>query len=229
MLSFFKRFRHYNLCEYSQLLETIFYERGLKDILDKYNKITIAPVNNPYDITIVKSGDHLVYPLKILIQQERRVSVYDYRFNSQGKCPDKFNDSILVILDDFSGSGNSIIKCLNTLKHQSFSEIIVVSLVCQRQSIELLQEVFKKENIFYAHQHSKQIDDLHSKSKSNKIKRRIKRITSRFGLNATYTFGYEDSQALLTMADTPNNTVGLFWLKGKKWKGPYKRKMKGRG
>lgn len=123
----------------------------------------------------------------------------------------------ILLLDDFIGTGGYVIDYLAELerripgistKHNIFvGTIVVMSNAIERILGRNVKEVISCVEI------RKGISDAEDLSitEKQKYKDTISAISAKNYLNNSYTFGYKESEALYSGANTPNNTFGIFW------------------
>ena len=144
--------------------------------------------------------------------------------------PEKFNlkeDEVLLLVDDFIGSGGTLNSTLQELeKNESINDkFVILSVMIQSDTLGKLNESGIKtvigESTLKGISNFYDGEDLVQKSSiMSEIERLIPKVKN-------YRFGFENSEALVTMAKTPNNTFPIFWKdfqkKGKLYKAPFAR------
>lgn len=190
-------------------------------LLNDCKKIFLFPIIKPEDEAKIKSGSHCIYIFKGLFALNEKyrgieVSVIEdfdflrtYRFKVDGS-------EIIFLIDDFIGSGETFNSTWNEIKKNStihIKFISVLSLVIQNEAYNLIE---KKMGLFplYTEIKNKGIsDEFFSLEKEEKIK--IMRDIEKYIKPGMFSFGYEMSEALITMIRTPDNTFPFFWMKSK--------------
>lgn len=156
----------------------------------------------------------------------------------------------LVLFDDYSGSGDTIVEYLNILQKYLPKRIKVLVFCLHAMSIaeQTLNEWSKKNKdlnvVFYFYvKDEKFFDKLENLPKNlstnpENIKSKLSDFEKEYVLETDdqpetddqkYDFGYKDTQALVTnYRNTPNNTFSLFWKRSKKlkWRPLFPRKEK---
>lgn len=127
----------------------------------------------------------------------------------------------LILVDDYIGSGNTAIETINDILLQGIEKqyVNILSLVVQQVG---LNEIRKHGiPVFY-----KDKEDKCLLGASEKDKEIIERIEDKLKVDEYYKTGYEQSEALISLIRTPNNTLPLFWFKGTSRKNyaPFPRK-----
>ena len=124
------------------------------------------------------------------------------------------NGYTLCLIDDFVGTGNTVISAAEYLikKGVSKDSIAIVSLVSMMQGVDFLKE--NGYNIYTCQLCNKGISDDPCDTSRNKTI--MEAIESAIKVTDDYKFGYGASEALVRMERTPNNTFPIYWLKNPK-------------
>lgn len=180
------------------------------------------------DIGKTKSSATVLYQLKgTSIKQRVDISNVDI------KCIDDIirnsdilakPDSILVLVDDFIGTGDTAMAAVEYVKKIvptiEYERIIIMSIVAMQIGAKVLAEHNIK--VYAKHIIQKGITDVYTgEYLENAIKtmREIEKTLT--NLDKDFEFGYKQSEALVSMERCPNNTFPIFWLK--KNTAPYER------
>lgn len=124
------------------------------------------------------------------------------------------NNWKLLLVDDFIGTGETAEEALNELLQDTGvdkSKVILLTLVAQRvgyerlltQGIEVVYSVLRNKGIsdeYIDPLRQEYLDIMNSIGKTLKIKSKLR-------------LGYKDSEALVTLNRTPNNTFPVYWEK----------------
>lgn len=182
------------------------------------------------DVGKNKSSSHVLYELEdyylhqhVNMGKYQRINHVD-EANEQMMLDDK---AVLVLVDDFVGTGDTAIKALTELrevhKHlQNYDSVKVLTLVAQSSGLEAISNIGV--DVFCSVELGKGISDqpINDDEKYKKwvlmeaVERRIN------GLEKKYNFGYKGSEALVSMIRCPNNTFPIYWyIEGVS---PYERK-----
>lgn len=125
-------------------------------------------------------------------------------------------NAIVVLVDDFIGSGGTAIKTLADMRAKfthlrDNSAIKVMSLVAQGDGIKQLKDAGVE--VFYSRYAPKAIEESNA-TVEEKIRMyyQMDEIESRIpNFNNTYHYGYYKSEALVSMIRCPNNTFPIYW------------------
>jgi hypothetical protein len=211
--------------------------RLLKVVLEQHlsdkNQLIIFPIIKPTDEEEIKSG-HVV--MKML--DSIKPSINGYKHISV-KMLQSFRDlkpenltltqnDFLILVDDYIGSGRTLNKALNgialneSINNENFA--ILTMAIQEQAKIELTAQGIKNYNSVVL---KKGISD-HFVSPDKEMKIEIMRkIETKIPKVRRYRFGYEKSEALITLMRTPNNTFPVFWKgivsKGEEIEAPFQR------
>lgn len=231
ILELTERYRWFSLNEYHSQLRTLLKQLHVA-YLNEVDTIYLFPIIKPKDELNTKSGHAVMYMLDSI-----KPSLAEYtnlkfiKLNGfEDLEPGKLNlaeREILLLVDDFIGSGGTLTSTLMQLeKNQSINDnYVILSVMIQEDTKNKLTE--KKIKHIIGESTKKGIsnfyegEDLNDKSLiMSEIERLIPKVKN-------YRFGYEKSEALVTMVKTPNNTFPVFWKdfekKGKIYKAPFAR------
>lgn len=188
---------------------------SMKTEISETTKIYVMQLISPEDIGKVKSSSMLLYSFNdVKFRYDTNLSKYKFEVAndiSQISTYLSTTDSILILVDDYIGTGEtaekSIIHMLNN--KVDINKIAIVSLVAQEQGINYLQKygICVAANIVRKRGIS---DFCTGEALRNKIKL-MKEIENKMAVKEKYSLGYGNSEALVTMCRTPNNTFPLFW------------------
>lgn len=132
--------------------------------------------------------------------------------------PKNFNTSksLLLLVDDFIGSGETASRCIDYLINKSrydVNKISILSLVSQRDGVERIRKIGVE--VYCSEVRNKGITDNYSSPKKDEFITLMKNIEDIIKVDDKYRFGYNKSEALVKMIRTPNNTFPVYWLKSR--------------
>jgi hypothetical protein len=130
----------------------------------------------------------------------------------------KFNNPEykLILVDDFIGSGETALNALSYVMRDigiDQSNIIILSIVAQIEGIEKIQA--QKVTICTAEVRKKGITDSFTSPQKEDYIKIMKEVEDHLIFEENhhkYHFGYNRSEALVSLIRTPNNTFPIFWL-----------------
>ncbi len=181
---------------------------------DKGKNIFICPLLAKKDFGKIKSGTSLAYLCQsILLRtfpefQEEQIQICTTPEGLKS-CMD--NIGVLILIDDFIGSGGTALECLGYLtflKEKNISTYLV-SLVAQKDGVDLIKA--QHVPVFAAEIRKKAITDAYPKREAEEKLKIMKSIGKCIHANKKYYLGYNDSESLVAMIKTPNNTFPVYW------------------
>lgn len=177
--------------------------------------ICVLPLIAPDDYGKSKSSVSVAYDFNnVILRYNNNLSSYKFEVleNINGIVQKIDNDdNILILVDDFIGTGETAQKCINNISRitKSIEKIFVIALVAQKSGIQLIESLGIR--VYADVICNKGISDYYQgKELEDKISL-MKDIESKLSIKKEYRFGYGASEALVTMKRTPNNTFPLFW------------------
>lgn len=201
--------------EYTRKIKQL-YEKILEDnTLDNISTIYLFPIIKRSDEHKIKSGAHVMYLYKSTKRWVRALENIKIEYIESFKDLNEINFSEsdkLFLVDDFIGTGDTLIETLVELeKNKSFSEenTCIFSFVIQKMASEFI--ALTDMNLYACEIINKGISDFYSSVELENKKISMKFIENKIGKVKRYRFGYKKSEALVTVARTPNNTFPVFW------------------
>jgi hypoxanthine phosphoribosyltransferase len=141
--------------------------------------------------------------------KDKKVTIVD----KPNYLPNSFENKIIILADDFIGSGTTAISALEYLNEElnkPKESIIILSLVAQQVGIEKIKEYGV--SVFCPTIRCKGISDSFDSPKKEEYIYLMEEIEEYLNVDDDYKFGYKRSEALVKMERTPNNTFPVFWL-----------------
>lgn len=178
-------------------------------------KIYIMPLVAPEDEGKTKSSSMLAYLFNsVKLRHDKILSKYKYEIvDLKEKVPQYLKDAntILVLADDYIGTGETAEKCLlNTLEMGvKINQVAIVALVAQESGIKYLSKYNVSVSTSIVRQRG--ISDFYDGEILVKNAQIMREIETQMSIKQKYRFGYGRSEALVTMCRTPNNTFPVFW------------------
>ncbi|MBQ4522198.1 MAG: hypothetical protein IJA10_04515 [Lachnospiraceae bacterium] len=189
--------------------------KKLVNDIDKDVKIFVMPLIAPEDVGKAKSSMFLTYLFNdVKIRYDSVLGKYKYEmvYDVAGVCRKmKQEKSLLVLVDDFIGTGNTAEKCLNSmdLPEEIYARTKVLALVAQEEGIEYIEKLGIE--VFAGMARKKGISDYYDDEEAKKRIEMMDEIEEKMSVKKDYRLGYGKSEALVTMCRTPNNTFPVFW------------------
>lgn len=219
--------RYENYLEFlKELLNKVYIEEGLEN----KTEIVVCPlIDNSSDELIykTKSSEFLCYLVKSheiqrmpLFKNKKNVIKENfYKFESLGeenykkeiKVPSKYlaNSRIVLLLDDFIGSGETAEKAVKFYTERcgfKIENIRILTISIHEDGLNKLKEI-KGLKVYYLEKIKKIFSDIDFTSKDLEI---MQKIEERLDIMDKEKLGYNQSQAVITLIRTPNNTLPAF-------------------
>lgn len=125
--------------------------------------------------------------------------------------------ALLILIDDFIGSGKTGVAALNYLVGElnlSIRKMIIVTLVAQKEGYQRIQEQYNT-GIYCCEIRNKGISDNYNSPKKERYTFLMREIEDLINARDDCRFGFNRSEALITLTRTPNNTFPFFWERKK--------------
>ncbi len=187
----------------------------MKPEINEKTKIYIMPLVSPEDEGKIKSSSMLVYLFNsVKLRHDNVLSRYKFEIIDKNENLSLYlenKDAILVLADDYVGTGETAEKCLlHILKMKvEISQISIVSLVAQQMGLDYLSKYTVCVSASVVRQRG--ISDFYKDEILHENIQLMKEIEDKMSIREKYKFGYKKSEALVTMCRTPNNTFPIFW------------------
>lgn len=187
----------------------------MKPEIKEKTKIYIMPLVSPEDEGKTKSSSMLVYLFNsVKLRHDNVLSKYKFEIidkNENLSLYLKNKDAILVLADDYIGTGETAEKCLlHILKMKvEISQIAIVSLVAQKMGLDYLSKYTVCVSASVVRQRG--ISDFYEDEILHENIQLMREIEDKMSIKEKYKFGYKKSEALVTMCRTSNNTFPIFW------------------
>ncbi len=214
----------------SQLIKIL--ERIENEKLKSLKRIVLFPIMKPEKKRETKSGNAVLYMVQALIPflQGYKHITFNKIETFEEITADSFkinDDEAIFLLDDYLGSGETIESTLTEIlknKKIKLSNLYIISISAQKESLDYINSLGI--SIYTEHLSEKGISDYYSppalEEKTNIMLEIEKLIPGNH-----FRFGYNGSEALITLIRTPDNTFPIFWKeykkKGEKYEAPFSR------
>lgn len=195
-----------------KLLESILINSSLK-----ITKFYTFPTIKPEDQKKNKSGNTISYMIKCnkpFIKGAKHIKFQELTLFDEFTSLTLKSDEYIVLVDDYIGSGETLFACINEIINFNPNlkgKIIVATIAIQHDTIPKINIP-----LFYVDIVKKGIsDNYNSPYKEKHIETMIK-LESKLISGRNFSLGYEQSEGLVTMLRTPDNTFPIFWHEYKK-------------
>jgi hypothetical protein len=202
----------------------IAYDTGLTRILESYpnSELQIVPIGD-----YGKSATAMVYYLKKTSAYRKNNKRIIFVSNTN-KLSEQLNpQSVMVLLDDFFGSGNSVVKFyedeLKKILVTGYQKLYLLSAAAQKDSVRHLHRHITGSEVLYSIVREKAFSDSGSPFGYKKTRIRVREMCYKYGKGNIIQkkdcpLGYRNSQALVVFSyGTPNNTLPILWSTKKNW------------
>lgn len=182
---------------------------------EKGENIYICPLLSEKDFGKLKSSTYMLYLCQsILMRTYSEFQEEQIRICETPEVLKVHEDRIgsLILIDDFIGSGETALECLEYLNFIN-KKIHIVSLVAQEEGINNIS----KENVsvFTAVPRKKAITDAYSELEAKEKIEEMVKINRRLHTPKGMQLGYANTESLVAMIKTPNNTFPVYWYEHK--------------
>ena len=182
---------------------------------DNTKTIMLCPALPEDDFGKPKSSVDLLYKVKgrlSALQEKYKDFNITYIDSPQFLCNVTLNDTILCLIDDFVGSGETIERVKKYIDDNKYSidKLVVVSLVSMASGKEYVKKIGIE--LFTNIVCEKGISGCENEEANRLIMEQIEKTIK---VKSIYHFGYSQSEGLVKMIRTPNNTFPIYWLKNK--------------
>ena len=177
------------------------------------------PVIKPEDEGGYKSGQFLMYLIKAFKKDLKKYSDIKFKFVSKfehltdSEFKLKENETIYLI-DDYIGSGETLNACLDIMrsnKNITNDKLNIITIAIQKETATNIKD--EGISIYSDYFSPKGLSDFNNspilEEKIN-IMLEIEKLIPGGNL---FSLGYNNCEALITIARTPDNTFPIFWMK----------------
>jgi hypothetical protein len=209
-----------NICDILTNMVTIQFANSFKE-----TNIYVMPLISRENNKKIKSSTFIVYLFMstqllyrdCLVKKNFQL-IYNYEHLESKKYGIIKEDKPLLLVDDFIGSGTQAMVAIKEIETMGFKreQLFVVAPFIHEVGLKQLNN--EKVNCSYSM--------IIPKSMSSNIKRNSKQkimenIEKKINVNNGYSLGYMQSEALISLVRTPNNTLPIFWYGGNRSKKGY--------
>lgn len=208
---------------------------SLNDYYDKSRKLLINIIEdlpqrtfNIYTFPIlkkrhqfnIKSGSFIMYLIKAILPSipgAEKLSFEDISNYEQLEKVKFTKSDVLILVDDYIGSGETFSECIKEIrnvKEKALLNLFVFTLAIKKETLDKLQDEYK---IYHHYNVLKGITDYNEKNDAENKKKIMRNIEQKLFLHINeFSLGYEESESLISLLRTPDNTFPIFWRTYKK-------------
>jgi hypothetical protein len=225
-----ERYLWITLNEYGPLLSKTL-ELVEDEKLINCKRIVLFPIVKLSDIGKIKSSSPLLYQFKSAYFGGDKFKHITFQVIESYKKFEKelfTPGDLLFLVDDFVGSGDTLKETLIEIQKNSSVKPEIINVITLVTQSDIISELEEKNICYYtSSKRNKGITNNYSSPVLDSKIQAMKEIESLMPKNPRYAFGYQRSEALVTMNRTPNNTFPIFWRNhkkgGKDFKAPFPR------
>lgn len=187
---------------------------GIKDIL-------LFPIVKPTDDKKTKSGHGLTYDIKAMMPMSSNLrhilpKILE-EFSEFDAGPASKTNQLLLLVDDFIGSGDTLDQCLREIESRTkiyYERTLIICISCQLETYKSLTD--KGINIYAKYLIKKGITDFNAGTAIDEKKKLMRTIEKSIPGSNSLSLGFMESEALITLKRTPDNTFPVFWMRTKR-------------
>lgn len=232
ILELTERYTWITMSEYNSRLKKVF-NKVEEEKIENLKRIFLFPIMRPEDEEKTKSGHTILYmhrairPMLTKYSNINFIEIEQYQKLSSDNFEPVNGDSIFL-LDDYLGSGETIKATIEEIlknRNIKLANINILSLASQEETYNWIKDELNV-SIYTDEILKKGISDFYEEEE---LKEKIKLMATieKYIPGNHFKFGYNESEALITMMRTPDNTFPIFWKEHKKdrevFKAPFSR------
>lgn len=198
--------------------------------LDEYKSIIVAPLKSP-NTKSVKSCDGIWYHLKnysdFSYETFGKKLYFSSDWEKNTKVLDEKKGILLILIDDFIGTGETVVGALDDLFSEGIikteHKIKVLTFMAQREGVEVVHKKYPK-IVTHSISLDKGLTDNYKGDNLANNKKLMTEMEQKLKVHSDYEFGYGRSESLVAVSRrSANNTFPVFWLEKKTKLAPFKR------
>ena len=186
--------------------------------IENLKTIYLFPIIKQEDEGRVKSGQFLMYQIKAFKRHLQKYvhTTFKYVTKFEDFTESTFtmnSDEAIFLIDDYIGSGETLNACLEVIKTNTSitnSKINIITLAIQNKTANKIE---KQGISIYSDYVSKRgiTDYSHPSILKDNVEIMIE-LEKMIPGGSHFSFGYNGTEALITLARTPDNTFPIFWM-----------------
>lgn len=187
------------------------------------NAVFITPLIE-YGAERTKSGQYFHYEMSNFSGIFKKSKVF---FRDDPKSPEcQAHTGMHVSVDDYIGTGTQfgtmVDNIINDGKNNNITHIATIC-IQEEAKLKLESSGYKVLSINVLGKGLERLSSRRGVQKAEVLSE-YEPIARKTLCSASYMFGRDDAEALVTMKATPNNTLPIFWIEGKaQWPAPFPR------
>ncbi|WP_342045937.1 phosphoribosyltransferase [Bacillus sp. OTU530] len=214
-----RRYQKVNFDDYTKLINELLNQMTEKlDYFKELKTLYVMPLVPEKDRNKIKSSTLVAYLFQSpQLKYNPNISGLDFKVRNEltPREVNRINESPktrLLLVDDFIGTGETALNAFNFYKKMGIKSerIIIASLVSLFSGYNLIRE--NDIEIFSSKINKRALSDYYNAKELAEKLNIMQSIEEIVGPHDDYKFGYKGSEALITLARTPNNTFPVYWL-----------------
>lgn len=137
----------------------------------------------------------------------------------------KANETVILV-DDYIGSGETAVEAVSWLSSTfdiDSKQIVILAIAAQKQGLQRITDETSA-TVYSYYNFMRGISDFYSGGQLASYIQTMNMIEDKLNVDRDYRFGYNRSEALISLIRTPNNTFPVFWKPyGKEQTAPFLR------
>ena len=239
LLELLRRFRHLPSAAYEDLIFEFFERhRTTLRVAVAGRRVVLVPVIAPKDDGRIKGStrvgveikDHLLGDLEHLLDAPSVQLLSDPRAFREWRGSEEAEASgpwFVLFLEDFVGSGDSMLEfCEAQIPNLAAGDDWRVATLVTLERGRLAVEAAYPGCLLAGEVHSRAISDSYPTEVAQEMLAHMGTVFKLLKVKKKYRLGYAESEAIIAMARTPNNTFPAFWCtqgRGAVWPAPFPR------
>ena len=202
--------------QYEQLLEQALQKviSAMTPQFEKAETIYICPLLAKQDFGKIKSSVFMAYMCQdIILRQYALFHRKQIRICESPQVLEEHRDTSdpILLIDDFIGSGETALGCLTFLQSIQIesSRLAVVVLVAQQGGEQIISE--QGIPVYASKIRDRGISDHYAAEQKGQRLSQMRRISHWIKAPKWSALGFGDTEALVSMIRTPNNTFPFYW------------------
>ena len=200
------------------------------EIFQKTSNFLVVPLIAPKDLKKMKSSKFMWYYFHDERVKYSSVFVGKKLIYCEIEKPSWVKavkpNEIVILLDDYIGSGETAVSAIRWLTSGSAidpRQIVIMSLAAQEMGMNRIKQETGVVTYTY-HQLTRGISDCYTGGQLKMNISIMNRIENKLRIEKKFRFGYNKSEATISLIRTPNNTFPVFWKPcGKNTLAPFSR------
>jgi len=202
-------------------------------VVDAVDNVVFLPLAETKKNGKPKSSSTFLYMLEhhvapfLELFSGKHIASYERMDSLAAEAPGR-GPSLIIMVDDFVGSGESATKTIGRFRAKvakPTDSVVVVAAVAQQQGINLIRA--ETVEVYAAVHRVKGISDSAKLADQAHALTIMDSLEERLGIHGDYRRGFRQCESLVKMIRTPNNTFPVFWhprtSTGEEWPAPFRR------